>query len=198
MAMSGGRRGRGVMDADIGRVLVRRERIARRVAELGRDLADCYADTEPTLLAVLTGSLVFLADLMRHLPVMMRLELAWVSSYPARATTSQGVRLISPPADELAARLRGRHVLIVDDILDTGATLRLLRDLAADAGADSVRSCVLFRKDRPHCAGRPKADFVGFEIDDAFVVGCGLDFDGRYRNLPDLCVLRRHLTEEHH
>jgi len=88
--------------------------------------------------------------------------------------------------------LAGRDVLIVDDVRDTGQTLMALQHALSECGAGSIRTCVLLRKRRPEAGDRPRADFVGFEIDEESVVGYGLDFDNRYRNLPDVCVLRCH------
>lgn len=172
--------------ADVARVVVPRRDIRRRVQQLADAIARCYDGEELTILAVLTGSLIFLADLIRFLPLRMQMDVVSVSSYPGPAVRSQGPRLLLPPAEDLAAR----HVLILDDILDSGRTLAFLtRTISAMAPA-SVRSCVLLRKRRPDVPDRPEADFFGFDIDDEFVVGYGLDYNNFYRNLPDLCVLR--------
>jgi hypoxanthine phosphoribosyltransferase len=177
---------------DIARILVSRGEIAARVRELACEIADCYAGHELTIAAVLTGSLIFVADLIRELPLKMRLDLASVSSYPDDAVESRGPRLELPPS----ASLTGRDVLIVDDILDSGRTLQLLREAIQASGAASVRSCMFLEKSRPDLPDRPAADFVGFRIPQVFVVGYGLDFDNLYRNLPDICVLRCHAGEE--
>jgi len=169
----------------IGRVVVPRERIAERVRTLAGEIAREYADKELTILAVLTGSLIFLADLIRELPLMMRLNVISVSSYPDDATTSRGPKL----AAEVSRGLAGKHVLIVDDILDSGKTMRFLLDRVAAVGPASVKSCVLLRKRPPGAADRPRPDFVGLELGPEFVVGYGLDYDNLYRNLPDLCAL---------
>ena len=175
----------------IGRIVVSRDRIARRVRHLGRRIAECYASSEElTILAVLTGSLVFLADLIRQLPLNMRVDLVSVSSYSGEATRSRGPRFDAPIPGDLA----GKDVLIVDDILDSGRTLTALTDAVAAAGPASLRICVLLAKRRADLSDRPRADFVGFEIDDEFVVGYGLDFDHRFRNLPDVCVLKRRVS----
>ncbi len=147
---------------------------------------------EITVLAVMTGSVVFLADLIRRMPVRLRLEAAHLRSYPGRATRSRGVEIASALPSDLA----GRDVLIVDDILDTGRTLALLRSHVVSAGAKSVRTCVLLRKRREDLAPEASAELVGFEVADRFVVGYGLDFDGLYRNLPDICVLRDGVGED--
>ena len=171
---------------DILSVVVSRARIAERVEQLASDIAGLYQGVELTILAVLAGSVVFLSDLMRRLAIPMRLEVARVSSYPHEATSSQGVRFTLP----LTAPLAGRHVLILDDILDTGRTMRALLEQVRSSEPASVRSCVLLRKFRPDLPDRVEPDFVGFELPNKFIVGYGLDFNNLYRNLPDVCVLK--------
>jgi hypoxanthine phosphoribosyltransferase len=171
---------------DVGRVILSRRAIARGVSRLARQITECYGADELTLVTVLKGSIVFLSDLIRRLAMPVRIEFVGVQSYPGRACRSQGPTITLPPTADFA----GRHVLIVDDILDSGRTLQVFTETVASASAASVRSCVLLRKDRPGVAGRRDADFVGFDIPDSFVVGYGLDFDGLYRNLPDVRVLK--------
>ena len=168
---------------DIGRVLVAREAIARRVAELGRQIADDYEGRELTIVAVLTGSLIFLADLIRHVPNRMRILPISASSYPGASTEPVGKPRLGP-----MPKLPGGDVLIVDDILDTGQTLAALIDHCRQQAA-SVRVCVLLNKKRK--ISRPsQADYIGFDVGEEFVVGYGLDFDNLYRNLPDIRELR--------
>ncbi|HOB73662.1 MAG TPA: hypoxanthine phosphoribosyltransferase [Phycisphaerae bacterium] len=173
------------------RILIPRERIAQRVRELAREIERTYADTEDddlTFVTILSGSLIFLADLIRELPLRMKIGLITVSSYRGATTASSGSKLL----EDLNVDVKGRHVVLVDDILDTGGTLRLVRERVAQAGAKSIRICVLLRK--PSKAPPDvTADFVGFDIEDAFVVGYGLDYNDHYRNLPDIGVLRREL-----
>jgi hypoxanthine phosphoribosyltransferase len=109
-----------------------------------------------------------------------------VSSYPGRSTTSQGARIAGPGVDDL----EGRHVLVVDDILDSGGTLRLMRQELSRRNPKSLRTCVLLRKERPSAMSTP-CDYVGFDIPDVFVVGYGLDYNNHYRNLPDIGTLRK-------
>lgn len=179
------------IEADIERVLISAEEIARRVAELAaeisRDLAAEGAEEEGIVLVpVMTGSILFAADLVRHLPHRLRLELAMASSYPGTATKSQGVQMVLP----LPTGLAGRHVLLVDDILDSGRTLLRLRGEIEAQGPASLRCAVLLRKDLPSSRTVP-CEHVGFPIPDEFVVGYGLDYDGLYRNLPYIGTLRR-------
>jgi hypoxanthine phosphoribosyltransferase len=179
------------MESDIDRILIPRERIARRVEELANEIAACYendAEAGLTLVTILSGSVIFLADLIRCLPLRMKIGLITVSSYGGATTESRGARLLQ----DLNVDVADRHVLLLDDILDTGGTLRLVRQRLAGLGPKSIRTCVLLRKPDKAPSDVP-ADFVGFDIEDVFVVGYGLDYDDHYRNLPDIGVLRREL-----
>ncbi len=175
-----------VYNPDIAGVLIPRHRIAARIDELAHRITEAYPEGELTILAALTGSLIFLSDLIRRLPLRLRLDVVRVSSYPHQATASREPSVLIAPDGELP----GRHVLVVDDILDTGKTLELIRGLVLAAGAASVRTCVLLAKRRDDLPGRASADFTGFDVEDLFVVGYGLDYGGLYRNLPDVCLLR--------
>lgn len=184
------------MPVRIDRVLIDRQTIANRVDELAGEIADdfaaqvgdasLYADDpqELTIVPLLTGSLIFLADLIRKLPLMMRLGVLNVSAYPGKATVNRGVQIHRP----LPESMTGKHVLIVDDILDSGKTIAAVRELIESQHPASIRICVLLRKDLPS-AQDVTADYVGFDIPDEFVVGYGLDFDGYYRNLPEVVTL---------
>ena len=171
---------------DIARVLLSRERIADRVGQLSRRIARRYEGRELTIVAVLTGSLVFLADLIRELSLPVRVSLVTIRSYPGAATRSHGPQLVLAPEEDFA----GRNVLLLDDILDGGETLALLARTVEAMSPASLASCVLLYKDRPDRSDRARPEYVGFDIPDEFVVGYGLDFDDRYRNLPDICVLK--------
>lgn len=168
-----------------GRVVVARDDISRRVRELSESIADCYGERELTILAVLTGALIFLSDLIRCMPIMMRVDLVSVSSYPGKTTTSRGPRVTTPWTAEVAKR----DVLIVDDILDSGRTLEMLRRTVVEAGAEDVRTCVLLQKRRDDLPDRIRPEFVGFDVPDEFLIGYGLDYDGLYRNLPEVRAL---------
>lgn len=178
------------MHPDLDRILISREQIAQRVRELGGEIAEQYRHQEGpeglTLVTILSGSVIFLADLIRELPLRMKIGLITVSSYHGATTQTRGSVLVS----DLNVEVAGQHVLLIDDILDTGGTLRLVRQRLADAGARSLRICVLLRKPS-RAPADVAADFVGFDIEDAFVVGYGLDYNDHYRNLPDIGVLRR-------
>lgn len=180
----------GVMKRDVERVLYTREQIAERVEELAaaisRDLEDMDADPgEIVLVPILTGSIVFVADLIRHLPQKLRISVISVTSYPGKSMSSRGAALRGAIPDNLG----GRHVLIVDDILDSGNTIRLVRSIIKEQEPASVRTCVMLRKRIPSALGT-EVSYVGFDIEDVFVVGYGLDYDDYYRNLPDIVTLR--------
>ena len=172
--------------AELGRVVVGADRIAARIPELAREITERMGDgpDDLVIVPVMTGAFIFAADLVRHMPMRMRITLATVSSYPGAATSSQGVR----PVGNLPARLDGRRVLVVDDILDSGKTLAFLRKEFAAQRPSKLATAVLLRKTTPVAMGTP-CEFVGFDIPDEFVVGCGLDYDGCFRNLPDVRVL---------
>jgi hypoxanthine phosphoribosyltransferase len=179
-----------VMDADIDRVLVTREQIATRVRELAVQITTDHTNatgvTEITLIPILTGAMVFSADLMRQMPVRMKIGLMTVSSYPGRSIQTQGASVLGSQLGDI----RGRHLLLLDDILDSGSTLRRVVPILREGQPASVKTCVLLRKDRPAARETP-VDYVGFEIPDEFVVGYGLDFGDYYRNLPDIVTLKR-------
>lgn len=174
--------------ANVARVVIPRERIAARVAELAKEISGHLDGRPVTLAALMTGSVIFVADLIRHLPVMMKIRLVGMSSYPGTATQSEGVEVLGKMPEDLS----GQTVLIVDDILDTGRTLGKAAELVRSAGADTVLTCVLLSKNTTRRAadGLAKADYVGFHIADEFVVGYGLDHGDYYRNLPDIAVLK--------
>jgi len=189
------------VDSDIQKVLIKKEHIAQTVRAVGEQIADDLgglADvehTEVTLVPILTGSIIFLADLIRHLPLPMQIHVLSVSSYPGTATESQGVN-IPAALDLLPESLEGRHVLIVDDILDSGRTLSAVARLLEQRGPESVKTCVLLEKERERDE-QIAADYACFRIPDEFVVGYGLDYNGYYRNLPEIAVLTPEAIERH-
>jgi len=169
-------------------VVITLEQIQTRVQELGEQINRDYQDAdELVLLVVLQGSIVFAADLMRQLSVPVYLECLRVASYHGGTVSSGQVDFQGNPELE---QLRGKHVMVVEDILDTGRTLHaVVEHLRSEAvGAAEVRTCVMLNK-QVSCAIEMEPDYQGFEIDDLFVVGYGLDYNGHYRNLPFICAL---------
>jgi hypoxanthine phosphoribosyltransferase len=165
-------------------ILISADRIQKRVGELAQQIAHDYRNQPVTIVGVLTGSLIFLADLIRRLELPLRVGLIQASSYRG-AVTSPGELHVDPV---LVPDVQGRHVLLLDDILDTGQTLNYLVNHLNSLGAVSLHVAVLLRKE-----GRQKVtlepDYCGFTIPDAFVVGYGLDYNDEYRNLPYIAVL---------
>lgn len=175
---------------EIERILITDEQIARRVKTMAREIERDFRGREMVVVSLLSGTVMFLADLMRHLNLPLRLDFLGVSSY-GRGTESGELVFTK----ELRLDMRGRDVLLVDDILDTGKTIsRVLPKLKA-LHPRRIKTCVLL--DKP-ARRREKvtADYVGFEIPDLFVVGYGLDFAERYRNLPFVAVLHPHVYQE--
>ena len=165
-------------------VLLSAEQIQKRVEELARRIAADYRDQPLTIVGVLTGCLIFLADLVRRMDVPLKIALVQASSYRG-ATTSPGELQVN---SELLPDLRGRHVLLLDDILDTGQTISRMVENLRRLDTLSVKSAVLLRKrGRQEVAFEP--DYYGFDIPNAFVVGYGLDFNDEYRHLPYIGVL---------
>lgn len=173
---------------DLEAVLVSETAIKRRLKKLGADISEAYGDEEITVIAIINGAILFTADLLRQIPNSIRLDCIRISSY-RNDTRSRGKPHL---LNNLTLDITGRHVLLIDDILDTGKTLSFVVDLIKKQDPASVRTCVLLDK-----KGRREvefeADFVGFQIPDRFVVGYGLDFAERYRNLPNIGILKPHL-----
>lgn len=168
----------------LGEVLLTAEEIAQRVKELGEVIAWDYQGAELKLVAILKGAIVFVADLIRAIPLPLTLDFMAISSY-GDETTSSGVVKILKDLDE---NIEGAHVLVVEDIVDTGLTLGyLLRNLSAKNPA-SLKVCILLDRPARRIVDLPLA-YKGFEIPDRFVVGYGLDYRQRYRNLPFICIL---------
>jgi len=166
------------------KVLLSAEKIQERITEMAAAIARDYPDRPVTFVGVLTGCLMFLADLIRHLDIRCRIGLIQASSYRGEATTAGPLRI--DPA--LLPDVRGKHVILLDDILDTGNTLAQIVALLKGLEVASIRTAVLLRKkDRQIVPLEP--DYLGFDIPDAFVVGYGLDYNDEYRHLPYIGVL---------
>ena len=174
------------MRDDIQTVLVTEEQLRAKVAELGAQISRDYAGKDLLLVSILKGAVVFMADLMRAVTIPCSIDFMVVSSYGGTNTQTTGLVKI---VKDLDADLSGRDVLIVEDVLDTGVTLSNLVPMLKMRHPNSVRICAIL--DKP--ARRKtdiRADYIGFEVPDAFVVGYGLDYDEKYRNLPYVGVLK--------
>lgn len=178
------------MERDIDRILLHHDQIGERVRRMATDIAAVYDRPNPslTLVPILSGSIIFLADLIRELPLKMKIALVQVSAYPGQSVKAREPQTVV----ELSGEVEGRHVLIVDDILDSGRTLRKVQAMIRERRPASLRTAVLLRKPEK-TPPDVQADFVGFDIEDLFVVGYGLDFDDHYRNYPHIGVLRPEL-----
>jgi len=175
---------------EIGRVLITEAMLARRVRAMSQEIGRDFRGREMVVVALLNGTVMFLADLIRNLSLPLRLDFMGVSSYGAGTESGELVF-----TKELRLDVHGRDVLLVDDILDTGKTLsRVLPKLHA-LGPRHIKVCVLLDKPSRRVED-VKADYVGFKIPDVFVVGYGLDYAERYRNLPFVGVLREHVYKE--
>lgn len=176
---------------DVERILVSRQEIEQMVKRLGDRISKDYAGKELVVLCVLKGGFVFMADLIREITVPLELDFIAVSSYGA-STKSSGVVQLVKDSDIV---ITGKHVLIVEDIVDSGLTLSYLKNLLQTRGPLSIKICTAF--DKPE---RRKvdlhADYYGITIPDEYVVGYGLDYDSRMRNIPELCVLKRSIYEK--
>ena len=169
---------------DVEEILIDTDAIAARVVELGSQLTGAYAGRDPVLVSVLKGSLVFLADLMRAMDLPSSIDLMEVSSYAGTETSGQ-VRILK----DLSKPIEGRDVIVVEDIIDTGLTLNYLLGYLADRQPASIKICCLLDKPARRLADI-SIDYRGFTILDRFVIGYGLDYEERYRNLPYIGVLK--------
>jgi hypoxanthine phosphoribosyltransferase len=174
-----------VIHDDVEEILLTDAQIRARIAELGAQLSRDYDGRAPVLVSVLKGSIIFLADLVRAMEIPLSIDLMEVSSYGASTETSGQVRILK----DLSRPIEGRHVVVVEDIIDTGLTLNYLLRYLRDKGPASLGICCLL--DKPARRLAPiEIDYRGFTIPDRFVIGYGLDYDERYRNLPYIGVLR--------
>ena len=174
------------MQSDLKSVLYREDQIAARLDGLAIQIAEDYRGKDLTVLAILNGSLIFMADLLRRIPLPLQLDCLRVKSYHGETVSTGRVEFDHAALPEID----GRHVLLLDDILDSGHTLAaIVETIRAEAKPLSLKSCVLLCKIK--LRSRPiVADYVGFDIADEFVVGYGLDYQERYRNLPSIGVLK--------
>lgn len=173
------------MHQDIARVLISREELSETVAALGRQITNDYRGKNLLMVGILRGAVIFFSDLVRHIDLPLEMDFMAVGSYGAATHSSGVVRLIK----DLDKSVAGKHLLIVEDIIDTGLTLRYLSENLLTRGPLSLKTCCLLDKpSRRKIEMEP--DYVGIRIPDEFVVGYGLDYQEKYRNLPDIGILK--------
>ena len=176
------------MERDIERVLITEEQIRDKVRELGQILTEEYRDKNPIVVGVLKGVVVFYSDMIREIKVPCQMDFMWISSY---AGTESGKMLVR---QKLSNNIEGRHVLILEDIFDTGRSLQFLVDTLKEQNPASLKICTFLDKPERRMPGvTVTADYTGFTIPNEFVVGYGLDFNEHYRNLPYIGVLKPEL-----
>lgn len=174
------------MHNDIEKILLSEQQIQARIQELGEVLTKEYADKNPVIVGVLKGVVVFYADMIRHIQVPCQLDFMWISSYAG--TDSTGKMLVR---QDVTADIEGRHVLILEDIFDTGNSLEFTVNHLKKQNPASIKICTLLDKPERRRPGvTVQADYVGFTIPNAFVVGYGLDYNEKYRNLPYVGILK--------
>ena len=176
------------MHADIERILISEEEIRAKVDELGVLLTEEYKDKNPIVVGVLKGVVVFYADMIRKIEVPCQMDFMWISSYVGTESKKMVVR------QDLSQNVEGRHVLILEDIYDTGNSLEFVVNHIKSKNPASLKICTFLDKPEGRRPGITlKADYTGFEIPNAFVVGYGLDYNERYRNLPYVGILKKEL-----
>ncbi len=176
------------MHQDIDRILITQDQLQEKVSEIGKQLAAEYHRHTPIFVGALNGSAIFMADLTRACPIPLALDFMAVSSYGSATRSSGVVRILK----DLDRNIEDRHVLIVEDIVDTGLTLSYLIDHLSARHPASIKVCALLDKHERRTTD-VRLDYVGFPIPDEFVVGYGLDYNDLYRNLPYIGVLKPHL-----
>ena len=178
------------MKHDIERVLLTEGQLQERVGQMGEEISRDYAGKNLLLVSVLKGSVVLMADLMRAISVRCKIDFLAVSSYGSSTRTSGTVKLLK----DLDHPVDGMDILLVEDILDSGLTLHYIREMLDTRGAASIKICTLLDKPERRKADI-HADYVGFTVPDAFVVGYGLDYAEHYRNLPYIGILKKEIYE---
>ncbi|MBQ8506741.1 MAG: hypoxanthine phosphoribosyltransferase [Clostridia bacterium] len=181
------------MTNDIAKVLLSEEMIQNRVREMAAEIARDYAGKNPTMVCILKGAVMFYTDLLRQMDIPLQMDFMAVSSYGNKTKSSGEVEI----RKDLSTSIENRHVIIVEDIVDSGFTLSYLSRMLASRGAASIKLATLLDKPARRAPGISlKADYSGFEIGDEFVVGYGLDYAERYRNLPYIGVLKPQVYEK--
>ncbi len=167
-------------------LLYSEEQIRTRIHELGEQITNDYAGKDLVLVSVLKGSCVFLADLMRVIDLKLTIDFMSISSYKDQMKSTGDVEILK----DLSNSIRGKDVLVVEDIIDTGLTLSRLLDILGSRGANSIRLATFLDKPEPRIKKELVVDYTGFVIPNEFVVGYGLDAAGRYRNLPFIAIVK--------
>lgn len=181
------------MDKDIAKVLFTEEQLHNRIRELGAQLSEDYRGKTPTVVCILKGAVMFYTDLVREMNIPMTMDFMAVSSYGNSTKSSGEVEI----RKDLSTSIEGKHVIIVEDIVDSGFTLSYLTRLLATRGAASIKLCTLLDKPSRRAPGITlKADYAGFEVGNEFVVGYGLDYAELYRNLPYVGILKPEVYEK--
>lgn len=180
------------MEKDIAKVLLSEEQIQNRVREMGAQIARDYAGKNPAMVCILKGAVMFYTDLLRAMPIKLSMDFMAVSSYGKRTKSSGEVEI----RKDLSTSIENRHVIIVEDIIDSGFTLTYLTRMLAARGASSIAIATLLDKPSRRAPGITlKTDYYGFEVGNEFVVGYGLDYAETYRNLPYIGVLKPEIYE---
>jgi len=179
-----------MLEKDIETILITQEKIHNRCEELGKELTAAYKNTQPLVVGVLKGAIPFMADIVRQMDTYIELDFMDVSSYGNATVSSGEVKIVK----DLDTNVKGRDMLIVEDIIDSGRTLRYLVDLFKYRQANSVAIVTLLDKPKGRVVDI-EADYIGFDVPDEFVVGYGLDFAEQYRNLPYVGVLKPSIYE---
>lgn len=174
----------GARSDGVARILIDSEAIRRRTAEMARVLDEEYAGDVPLLIGVLNGAITFMTDLMREMHIPLEIDFMAVSSYGAATQSSGVVRILK----DLDQEIEGRRVIVVEDIVDSGLTLQYLLDVLERRNPQDLRVVALLKKEKPETID-VQVDQIGFTIPDEFVIGYGLDYAGKYRNLPYVAVL---------
>lgn len=169
---------------DFGKPLFTGEEIQRKIQEIGAQISSDYADRELLVIGVLKGALFFMADLLRSLKISVQMDFIHCTSSASRSKNGNPVQILA----DIKSEIKGKHVLLIEDIIDSGVTIDYLKRMLADRGPNSLKVCVLLDKIERRQV-KIEADYAGFRIPNKYVVGYGLDYQDRYRNLPYIAVL---------
>jgi len=170
---------------DIEKVLITKEEIAERIKELGEQITKDYNGEEVIVIGVLKGSALFMADLIRNMDLPIQIDFLVASSYGGSTESSGNVKIIK----DINVDVHDKHVMMVEDIIDTGITMKNLKKIFSVRQCKSFKICTLLDK-KERRKVEIDADYIGFDVPNEFVVGYGLDYDGKYRNIPEICVLK--------